>query len=301
MGNIRVGLAVLSTSVNPVTDKILAQLGDERGATDGENAEWVQHVGFMSRPSKVDPGKASAQSVCVTGGDRDVCIGSQDARGRELAGLIAEGETVLYAGGETGTAQARVVLKADGSINIFTTDTNTRDGKSVYLRIGTGSDTNGLPDGLSFVAPWGTLKFDSAGFRVVHKSGASFELGGILGMPAPLDVISSYIRMNAGTINGTCSASSFGVTGQTPLAQSIPTLASFTALQTEVAALQVEIAAVAAALVAVAAIAGPVTPAHVSAAAPAAAAVLVGAAAVVTGAAAVTASALLVPATTSST
>jgi len=308
------GMCVLSTRLDEKTSKILVQLGDDRGAADTDNAEWVQSVGLASLPSKVSPGKASCQVVSMQGGDRDVCIGSQDLRGLELYGNLKPGETCLYGAGELGLSQGRAIIKTDGSLNLFTTDTNTRDGKSIYLRIGTGTDANGLPDGLSFVAPWGTLKFDSAGFRVTHKSGASLELGGILGIPPPLDVISSYLSVTAGAIIGKCSAASFGVTAQQPVAQAVPTQAALIALQAQIAAQQVQIAAlqteidaVAGALVSVAGITGPVAVAHATAAAVGTAAVVVGAAAVTTGAAAVTAgtsavsaASLLMPAVTSS-
>lgn len=310
-------LSVLSTRVTE-GGKVLAQLGDDRGATDTDNAEWFQPSGIISRPPKVQPGAAAAQVVCLEGGDRDVCLGAQDARGRELAGLIKDGEFCAFAAGELGISQASLLMKQDGSINLFTTDTNTRDGKSVYLRIATGTNDQGLPDGFSFVAPWGTIKFDSAGFRIAHKSGAAFELGGILGMPAPLDAISSYCKVTAGTLIGTCSAASFGVAAQQPVAQCIPTQTALSALQAQITALQAEIQAVstlaeltATQLVAVTgtpgAPASPLLAVHATAAAvalagvPAAqAAVTAGANAVAGGAAALAAAEILMPAVTSS-
>lgn len=144
---------------------------------------------------------------------------------------------------------ARAVVKADGSIALFTTDTNDDNGKSVYIRV--------APDGMQFVAPWGTVKFDASGFHVLHSSGASFDLGGIYGMPAPLDQITSYVRMSAATINGRASAASFGVGTTDPVASS-------TAVMTAIAALQAQVTAMEAAWAALGAITGPIAGAAVA-------------------------------------
>lgn len=171
---------------------------------------------------------------------------------------LTAGQKVIAAG----EGAAKVIANNDGSLSLFTTDDNTDTGKSVYLRV--------AKDGFAFVAPWGTLKFDGTGLHVLHSSGASFDLGGIYGLPSPLDQLGSYVKMSAAMIEGECSAASFGSGVADPLAASTPTLAAIAALQTE-------LAAIAAALVAVAAITGPVTAAHATAAGAATAAVSAGA------------------------
>jgi len=104
-----------------------------------------------------------------------------------------------------GQGQARVVTNNDGSISLFTTNDNTKDGKSVYVRVAT--------DAIQFVAPWGTVRFDDTGFHVLHSSGASFDLGGIYGLPTPLDALTSYVKMQAASIIGTAVTQMFGTTG----------------------------------------------------------------------------------------
>ena len=186
--------AVLATVVDSVTNKIRAQLGDVRGATDSDNAAWVQHVGFASRPSKASPGKAAAQVVAIHESDQDVCIGSQDERGLELYGNLKDGETAIYGSGEDGTSQGRTLYKTDGSVTLLTTDDNTKTGKVVALRL--------APDGLSFNAPWGSFTFDAAGFRLRTKAGPKIEMGGLdlssLGVPAALTgALTGYCKITA--------------------------------------------------------------------------------------------------------
>lgn len=148
-GDLNVGLEILTSKVNPKTRKILLQLGDVRNeTTDTDNAEQWQEVGFVSRASKPEPGKAAAQTVSVKCGDHDIVISTQDLRGLELAGQLDFGETCVYAPGEDGTAQARILLKKDGSINLFTKKGNATDGTGLGIFINTdGSISIVGPDG----------------------------------------------------------------------------------------------------------------------------------------------------------
>lgn len=141
-GLIHVGVGVLNTVRDPVTKTILAFLGDTvqaaaggAGAADGDRAEWWQHVGFASRPPKPEKGRSQTEACIVRQSDHDVCFASRDVRGQELAGELAHGETCLYAPGETGTGQARVLLKKDGSIHAYTRKGNTADGTGMTLQI----------------------------------------------------------------------------------------------------------------------------------------------------------------------
>jgi hypothetical protein len=231
-------LDVLHTSVSEKTNRIVAQIGSVVGRTvDGVNAEWWQHIGFKSRPSKPIGGKSSARVVAVRRGAVDAIIATEDDRGLELFGNLADGESCVYAAGDDGKAQARITLKGDGSINIYTTDTNTSDGTSVYLRV--------APDELAFVAPWGRIKFDSTGLHITHASSASFDMGGIT-LPSPFDKIASYIKMQAGTVSTSSSAQSFGVGAPVPLANAPAMQAAIAALQSQINILVTALTSVAA-------------------------------------------------------
>ncbi len=249
-GLVHVGLDILTTAVNDKTNRILAQTGDvTRNSTDSDGVEWWQHSGFASRPSKPLAGKQACQGVILKTSGRDVCIASSDQRTLPMYANLDFGEVCVYAGGEDGEAQARHILKKDGSQALYTTDDNTADGQAVYFRV--------AKDAFEFVAPWGTIKFDANGFRVNHMSGAQFSLGGIYGIPSPFDQIASYVRMQAGTINGTASAVSFGVAGQTPIADAYQVMATISVLQSEIAALTT-------AFNALAALSGPVAGAMIA-------------------------------------
>lgn len=247
MNLLQIGIDVLTTTVSKATNKILAQVGNVVGeVSENDNVEWWQHYGFFSRPPKPEKGKKAAQAIVVDRGGRSAAIASQDQRGLELYGNADHGEAGIYSAGEDGKGQARVLCKKDGSVNIYTTHDNTDQGRAVYLRV--------APDGFSFVAPWGTLKFDPTGLHALHSSGASINLGGIAGLPAPLDQISSYVKMSAGVIQQEAAMQANGVGDRGGLANAPSVIAAITALQ-------VEVAAVAAALLACMNIPGAIVPA----------------------------------------
>lgn len=166
MSLIEIGLDVLKTTINSKTKLLVAQLGDVVSKViDSDNADWFQHVGFVSRPSKPEAGVRSCQTVVVKEARGDTVIASRDTRGADLAGQIADGETCLYAPGATGTAQARVLLKADGSVNIFTRDGNTSAGQGVIVRVG-------ADDSISFQTTTCRFTMDSDGITMsAGKSG----------------------------------------------------------------------------------------------------------------------------------
>lgn len=201
----QIGVDIMSTSVSKTTRKILASTGNINGdgRTDADNVEWWQHVGFASRPAKPEKGKQAAQCITIRNGTMDCAIASQDLRGLAVYGELADGETCVYATGETGTAQARVLLKANGSINLYTRKDNGADGAGMGLFIN--------PDGSISIASHnkaailigtdGSLKLfnDKGGVQVladgsiklasgakVDISGASISLGGPTGQPVAL-------------------------------------------------------------------------------------------------------------------
>jgi hypothetical protein len=55
-------------------------------------------------------------------------------------------------------------------------------------------------EGVMFVGRWGSLKLDDTGFHITTAAGATFDLGGVSGLPGPLSAVSSSCAMNAGSI-----------------------------------------------------------------------------------------------------
>lgn len=115
-----IGYDILKTTVSAATKTILVHLGDAVNQTSaaGKGVLW-QHVGFVSRPSKPVAGQRAAQAIAIEGTDFNYVIATKDDRGQALSGSIGDGETCLYAGGSDGEGQARILLKGDNSVNLF--------------------------------------------------------------------------------------------------------------------------------------------------------------------------------------
>lgn len=109
--------------------------------------------------------------------------------GREVNDNLGAGHATLASSG----GAARVTVKEDGSIVLFTTSDNTKDGLSISVVIS--------PTKFQINAPWGRLTFDDTGFHVTHVSGAAIDMGAIGGLPAPFDVIASYIALKAAMVS----------------------------------------------------------------------------------------------------
>jgi hypothetical protein len=170
---VHVGYDILTTTVNAVTKKILAQLGDvHRETTDTDNAEWWQHIGFASRPPKPVAKKKAAQAVVIKAADHDIVIASQDLRGLDLYGNLDHGETCIYAPGEDGTGQARVLLKKNGSIAAYTRVGNTADGAGMIVQLDAENDSIRITNGAGY-----GLIIDGDGVRVFAGSAAGLTVG----------------------------------------------------------------------------------------------------------------------------
>lgn len=110
------GIDILGTSVNATNGAISAQTGDSvNGEVECNEAEWWQHVGFASRPSKAEPGKPACQAVSIETTGRDVCIASRDIRGTKIYGSLGNGETCVFANGPDGSGTGLVLLSDDGN------------------------------------------------------------------------------------------------------------------------------------------------------------------------------------------
>jgi len=130
---------VLGTTLKAKTKRVLAQIGsiEGEGLEEANNVEWIQHVGFASRPAKAVIGSKdeTASAVVLRVGNREIAIGSFDVRGLPLYGSLAEGETCVYSAGDDGNAQARIILKKNGSINCYTRKGNTADGAGMLFQM----------------------------------------------------------------------------------------------------------------------------------------------------------------------
>lgn len=187
------GLDILRTDVEG-PNTIMAQVGDATSGSSPEPCEWWQHVGFASRPSEVSGSgnnSDAAQAIVINRTDYDIVIASRDTRFQDIYGALKPGETCIYATGTDGKAQGRVLLKKDGSINLFSRKGNTSDGKAMGIFIDPGADTitilnskgYGLiigPDGVSVTAKDSALLLKSSGdCSLIGKGKTQIDGGGI--------------------------------------------------------------------------------------------------------------------------
>jgi hypothetical protein len=141
------GMDILLTEVDATTKTISAQLGNatlppsEDNKPAYEQCEFWQHIGFSSRPATVILPSANApQALTLARDDYPIIYATRDTRGQEIRGNMGPGETCLYASGADGTGQARVLLKSDSSINLYTQ----KDGAGMAIQITPASDTISL-------------------------------------------------------------------------------------------------------------------------------------------------------------
>lgn len=168
-----IGHDVLATRLNAKNGAIAAQLGDcvsQESVSD--DAEWFQHVGFASRPSRAEPGKSACQVLSTERTDRDVVYASRDLRGTTLYGALGEGETCLYANGPNGSGTSVLGLRDDGStatISIATKQGNASGGSAIKIEV---SSTGNIV----ITAGSSTITVDQGG--TVNIDAVNITLGG---------------------------------------------------------------------------------------------------------------------------
>lgn len=189
-GLIHIGLDILGTTVNAATKRILAQIGDVvKEAVDSDGVEWWQHVGLASRPPKPEAKKQAAQAVVLKTSDRDVAIASVDQRGLSLYGNLEYGETCLYAAGEDGEGQARILLKANGNIALYTAEGNVEGGGSVTIQCNSDGE-------LHLGSSYGGISVTADGIVIAHSSGAAIQLNS-----SGITLIGTGIALNGGSVS----------------------------------------------------------------------------------------------------
>lgn len=227
---------VLFAKADRGTGAISAQLGDiKSGDVDEADAPVFQSWGLLALPAAPIPGVSAPEAVVLKHPAGDVVIAGRSVRSAAIAGLIAQGESCVFADG----SQACTLYKLDGSIVQFTTHDNTKDGRSVYSRIS--------PNGFEQAFPWGRHRVDNTGLHFQHVSGARMDIGSVTA-PAPLDQFGSYFSFQAAMGRLTASFVSVGPTGavMSPVARADATLTALQAIQAAVVSLGALVSAIAA-------------------------------------------------------
>lgn len=204
----QVGVDILKTTLSS-TKLILAQIGDVVSKTvESDGNEWWQHVGFVSRPPEASPGVSASQAVAIERGDRNVIIASRDTRGASLSGSLQPGETCVYAAGD-GTGQGRILLKADGSVSVYTTDGNVAGGDAVMINA-KASDSS-----ISLATKHGCFVIAEEGISIFHSGGSGIKIdeNGVSLIGPTSQLISSQIKLGAGPIFDTVLVGATGMAG----------------------------------------------------------------------------------------
>lgn len=202
------GIDILRTDVEG-PNTIMAQVGDATSGSSPEPAEWWQHVGFASRPSEVSGNGTnanSAQGIVIVRTDYDLCIASRDTRFQDIYGALKPGETCLYGTGADGSAQGRILIKQNGSVNLFTKLGNTEAGNAMGIFINPDDDSISIlnsqgfgiiinNDGVFVTAKDSALKLGSNGdCSLIGKGKCQIDGGGIaLGSTAVPGVNSALV------------------------------------------------------------------------------------------------------------
>jgi hypothetical protein len=208
-------------------DSFLAVIPETFGDSYNLGTMELSHpYGFASRPVDKDAEGGACGAFYSTEGAQGYCWLANDGRIQSKLPEVLEGESFQY--GVTGNF---VRCHQDGRISLFTTDDATVNGRTVAFTIG--------PKGLLFSYPYGKLTIDETGFHYLHNSGARIDAGAIGGLPAPLDVVSSYASIGASAVRLNGAAVSLGTStgAPQPVALAVTTLSLFGALSSVLTAL----------------------------------------------------------------
>lgn len=125
-----------------------------------------------------------AEVLCLRTTDGLVPIAGRDIRLNQAFPNPKPGDVVLV-----GYGSNFVKLGIDGRISIVTTKDGTPNGAMMQIQL--------RPDGFAVLGDWGKLSLDEGGLHVLTHTGARIDLGGIGGLPSPLDELGSYASLAA--------------------------------------------------------------------------------------------------------
>jgi len=186
-----IGHDIMTTSVNQNNGAISAQIGDAvNGEVVCDNAEWWQHVGFASRPSRAERGASACQVLSHETSGRDICYSSRDLRSQKAAAALKEGETIIFASGPNGAGTGSVHLHDDGSaarIDTIVKNGNGSGGADVKLSVSSdGTVTLDAGNGTNIVvSASGSVNVSAS--ASVSVDAPSVSLGGSGGIPVVTD------------------------------------------------------------------------------------------------------------------
>jgi hypothetical protein len=199
------GVADISASSANVGE-IRCNLGDSVTG-DGYAAEcaiWGP-PGFIGRPA--DPttgtGGGACQALYVVEGNQKRVVATRDNRITGALPQLKPGESMQY-GPHAGQF---IRCDFDGGISIYTTtEDGSPDGRGIYTKY---SPTNGVDTS----TPWGRQQIGPNGCHLQTSGGASLRMGSIQGLPAPLDGLGTYAKLQADMVSIKAAVLSLGSDG----------------------------------------------------------------------------------------
>lgn len=185
----------LASVRSDLTNLFTLQLGDVlTDVPESAEAELWQQPGFASVPAVATAGQGAAQFVVITRGDRDFAISGRDKRAADIYKNLAPGDTCVYAT----SGMARLILKANGTIALITTDTNSDSGRTMYLSMSP-KGPSGDPE-IRLETPFFKAWVDGSGLHLLDRSGAQVDFGSVGGVPSPFSAISSFFKVTAAVV-----------------------------------------------------------------------------------------------------
>ncbi len=172
-------------SFNPLAATI--NLDDEKGERANDQDSYGP-LGMVARPldpQKIEGKDYRAEVIAARTADGLVPIAWRDLRLNRALPNPKSGDIAMV-----GYGANFLKLAADGGVSIVATTDGTADGEMIYIQL--------LPkEGFQLLGPFGKLTYGPDGFHLLHHTGARIDLGGIGGMPAPLDTLGSYVKFGA--------------------------------------------------------------------------------------------------------
>ncbi len=220
---------VISSELKGEKNALMYSVGNLADKEAAFEAEYWGTPGIACRPAKANPDAASgtAQALSVNSSGNNIILAMRDLRTNEMFGQLGEGETAVYC-----SHQGRMLLKDDGSINLFTTEGNVNGGPSMGV----------------FIASDGSIKAVSSkgSAMIIDEDGAKmFSAAGAVQVTDSVTKISNTAKV-------AISAPSIVIGG--PASTAIANLPEMTQILTMLAAIQAEIVAIQAHNVALAAL-----------------------------------------------
>lgn len=190
--------------------------------------EAIQPLGIIARsPEAVvdDDGtlRSAGQALSFWEGSEAFVLQVGDPRLIPGLATLRPGESQLY-----GSGFNYVRCHADGRISTMATTDATANGRTVSSEVG--------PAGFSSQSPWGRWSDGENGWHYRHRSGARLDIGGIAGLPSPLDALGSYATLEANIIELKGKAMQLGVGTFEPSVKALAMLTVLGADATDAAA-----------------------------------------------------------------